>query len=217
MEVPLPQIAIPRVHGAWTAAPDPFAWDWTQAVQLPPLCLADNSGPPHQQTAVRLCYNAEALFVHFDCADREIWGTYAERDDPIYDEEVVEIFIAPGAATPVDYYELEVSPNGVLLDVQVYNPTGDRETMRLDFAWDCPGLRWGAQRDDAHDRWRAYFVLPWRTIGGADPLPTTWRANFYRIERPRAGEPEFSCWSPTLTEPADFHKPARFGVLTLLT
>jgi len=43
-----------------------------------------------------------------------------------------------------------------------------------------------------------------------------WRGNLYRIERPRDGEPEFSAWSPTLTRPADFHQPARFGTLELV-
>ena len=52
-------------------------------------------------------------------------------------------------------------------------------------------------------------------IAPAGELPDTWRANLYRIERPRDAAPEYSCWSPTLTDPADFHKPARFGVLRL--
>ena len=44
-----------------------------------------------------------------------------------------------------------------------------------------------------------------------------WRGNFYRIERPHDAEPEFSGWSPTMTDPADFHKPAYFGILELET
>jgi hypothetical protein len=49
----------------------------------------------------------------------------------------------------------------------------------------------------------------------ASPPPRRWRANFYRIERPRGGRPELSCWSPTFTDPPDFHRPERFGVLEL--
>ena len=41
--------------------------------------------------------------------------------------------------------------------------------------------------------------------------------NFYRIDRPRDGsKAEFSCWSPTLETPANFHLPARFGLLHIL-
>lgn len=215
MNFNLPQIVVPRVAGSWAVGADPFQWDWAQGVALPPLMLADGSGPASQQTVTRLCYNDEALFVHFDATDDDIWGTYTERNDPIYDEEVVEIFIGPGTATPVDYYEFEVSPNGVLLDVKVHNPSGDRADIVLDFGWNCPGLRWGAQRADDHQRWQVFYAIPWSSIGAPETLPTTWRANFYRIDRPRSGTPEFSCWSPTLTEPADFHKPLYFGILQL--
>jgi len=216
----LPTIVVPRVPRTWSAATDPFAWAWDHAAMLPPLLLADGSGPATWQTTTRICYDEEHFFAYFDCVDPDIWGTYTERDQPIYDEEVVEIFIGPiettsSATTPVDYYEFEVSPNGVLLDVKVHNPSGDRADINLDFSWDCPNLQWGARRDDAIQRWQAYYAIPWASIGAVGSLPTTWRANFYRIERPHGGNPEFSCWSPTLTDPADFHKPAQFGMLQL--
>jgi hypothetical protein len=211
----LPTLHVPQVTTDWNAGADPFHWDWAQAATLPPLLLADGSGPAQQQTVTRVCYNRQMLFVRFDCADTDIWGTYTQRDDAIYDEEVVEIFIAPGDATPVDYYEFEVSPNGVLLEVFAHNPTGDRAQMQLDFTWDCAGLQWVAQRDDAQNQWRVIYALPWASIGAPADLPTIWRANFYRIDRPRNGEPEFSCWSPTMIDPADFHRPGYFGYLTL--
>lgn len=215
MTIALPHLIVPRVTNDWDVNSDPFAWDWTQAVTLPPLLVADGSGPALQQTVTRVCYHSQALFVRFDCDDNDIWGTYTQRDDPIYDEEVVEVFLAPGEATPVDYYEFEVSPNGVLLEVLAHNPTGERTDMRLDFTWDCVGLRYVAQRDDAQHQWRAVFAFPWVAVGARDSLPTFWRANFYRIERPHNAIPEFSCWSPTMSTPADFHRPSYFGYLQL--
>lgn len=215
MTIELPTLLVSRVPTDWNAAADPLQWDWTQAVTLPPLRLADGSAPARQQTVTRVCYNRQALFVRFDCEDMEIWGTYTQRDDPIYDEEVVEVFIAPGDGTPVDYYEFEVSPDGVLLEVLAHNPTGDRAQMRLDFTWDCAGLQWAAQRDDARNQWRVIYAIPWASIGAPGDLPTRWRANFYRIDRPHNTDPEFSCWSPTMSSPADFHRPGYFGYLAL--
>jgi hypothetical protein len=213
----LPRLRVPRVADGWNAGRDLAAWAWDGAAQLPAFILADGSGPAEQQTLTRLCYNRQALFVRFDCADRDIWSISTQRDDPIYNEEVVEVFIGPGTATPVDYYEFEVSPNGVLLDLTVHNPNSMRADMTFDFAWNCPDLRWAAGRDDAQGHWWAIYAIPWASIGAAEPenLPMHWRANFYRIERLRDAQPEFSCWSPTLTEPADFHKPGRFGLLEL--
>ena len=159
----------------------------------------------------------DSLFIRFDCQDRDIWGTYSERDDPIYDEEVVEIFLAPGPETPVDYYEIEVSPNGVLLDVKIHNPGSSRNTLLADFSWNCPGIRWTAQRDDTRHVWSATLTIPWSGVGAGDVLSPIWRANLYRIERPRDSSPEYSCWSPTMSDPADFHRPEYFGFFDLVT
>jgi len=177
--------------------------------------LADGSGPAGQQTRARVCYDAQALYVHFDCDDRDIWGTCTQRNDPIYDEEVVEVFLGPGEADLVHYFEFEISPNGVLFDARIYNPTSERTELEWDESWNCPGIRWQAVRDDAANQWSAAIAIPWAGVAPPGDLPKVWRANFYRIERPRDAAPEFSCWSPTMTEPADFHKSAYFGVLEL--
>jgi hypothetical protein len=182
---------------------------------LPPFTLADGSGPAIQQTRVRLCRDAAALYVRFDCEDRDAWGTYRRRDDPIYEEEAVEIFLAPEAEDPARYFELEVSPLGVLFDARIHNPTSQRSDMTGDPSWDCPGLRWSAGAGAARQDWWALLAIPWSGLLPAGDPPRLWRANFYRIERPRGDEPELSCWSPTLTSPADFHRPGRFGVLEL--
>src|SRR6185295_11963744 len=129
------------------------------------------------------------------------WGTFTRRDDPIYEEEAVEVFLAPGAADPVRYFEFEVSPKGTLFDAVISNPDSDRATMRADPAWDCPGLRWEAGSGAAAQDWWATLAIPWESLAPSipeAPLSEVWRANFYRIERPRdTGEAEFSGWSPT--------------------
>lgn len=179
--------------------------------EIPPasLVLADGSGAPEQATTVRLCWDNETLHVRFDCEDRDAWGTFKERDDPLWQEEVVEVFLAPGEEDPVVYMEIEVSPLGVLFDARIHNPTGLRADMTADLAWDCPGIRWQVGRGAKRQDWWTELSIPW------EKPSKIWRANFYRVERPRDGAPEFTCWSPTLTSPADFHKPARFGLLEL--
>jgi hypothetical protein len=215
----LPHFSVPPKPVHWDPV-DLQQWDWNSLPSLPPLILADGSGPAAQQTRVRLCQDEEMLYVHFDCDDEDIWGAFTERDDPIYDEEVVELFIAAGEETPIDYYEFEISPNGVLFDARIYNPTSDRKDIQVDIAWDAPGIHWSVDRNEQQNHWSAILALPWSAIAPAGQRSTVWRANFYRIERPRpqsSSQPtEFSCWSPTLTDPADFHKPARFGYLNFL-
>ena len=215
MSSALPSLLVPHTPAAWDRRADPATWLWDDVSALPPFTLADSSGLAKQQTTARVCYDSQSLYVRFDCDDRDIWGTYTQRADPIYDEEVVEIFLTSGEADPIRYYEFEISPNGVLLDAQIYNPTSQRAELEIDTSWNCPGIHWQAKRNDAANHWWVIIIIPWQAIAGPEDLPKVWRANFYRIERPRDGDPEFSCWSPTMTEPADFHKPAYFGRLSL--
>jgi hypothetical protein len=194
---------------------------WEEVPAFALAALADGGGPPEQPTAVRLCRDEEALYVRFDCADRDAWGTSERRDDPLYEEEAVEIFLAAGRDDPVRYFEFEVSPGGVLFDAVIHNPTSRRADLQADAAWNCPGLAWQTGAGFERQDWWAALAIPWAGIVPGFPvaspagLPRVWRANFYRIERPRGGSPEFSCWSATLTSPPDFHQPARFGVLEL--
>ncbi|RIK17306.1 MAG: hypothetical protein DCC52_16950 [Chloroflexi bacterium] len=100
-----------------------------------------------------------------------------------------------------------------MFDATIYNPASTRADLKMDASWQCPGLRWMARRDDAHNVWWGAFAIPWSSVTADSRTPSVCRANFYRIERPRDAATEYSCWSPTLTDPADFHKPARFGWL----
>ncbi len=221
MTIPLPRWRVP-------IAPLPLdddavigPWVWERIPRLPPLFSADGARPAAWKTAVRVCRDGYGLAVRFDCADRAAWGTFAERDDPLWQEEAVEVFLALGGDEPRRYFEFEVSPRGVLFDARVDNPTGQRADLRVETAWDCPGIRWGAGSTDllhqsvGEEDWWAVLVLPWASLAGPEGLPDILRANFYRIERPPGAPPEFSAWSPTLADPPDFHQPARFGFLSL--
>jgi Carbohydrate-binding family 9 len=188
----------------------PVQWAWRELRSLPPLMLNDGSKVATQQTEVRLCYLSSHLYIRFDCLDDDIWGNYTKRDDPIYEEEVVEIFIAAGNAAPQHYFEFEVSPKGVLFDCKIYNPSGfydDR--LEVDVSWNAEDIVWHAEILPEEQKWWAILEIPWQAIGGFQDI---WRANFYRIERSSKSGTEFSSWSPTL-RPNMFHVPAKFGSL----
>jgi hypothetical protein len=139
----LPRAEIPWVPAELGRVP------WPDLPPLAELVRAADGGRPEQPTWVRAGHDGTTLFVRFDCVDRDAWGTFRRRDDPIYEEEAVEVFLAPGAADPVRYFELEVSPLGVLFDAIIENPTSRRAEMTIDTSWDCPGLRWEAGRGAA--------------------------------------------------------------------
>lgn len=175
-----------------------------------------------------------ALHVLFECRDDLAWATFRRRDEPLWREEVVEVFLAPvespevlkSGRGPASYIELEVNSLGALFDAEVHNPDGLRSTMSVDTAWDWPAIRWAAGRGRRRDDWWASLELPWRGLGFAAEPPGLWFANFYRVERPGGPgvanardaadvDDEYTAWSPTLVNPPDFHRPERFGLLAL--
>lgn len=204
-----PQAIVPRARRRDPRG-RPAQESWSR---VPALILrrAEDGAAPEQATTVRLVHDGGALWVRFDCADRDIWATHTERDAPLWEEEAVEVFIAPGEDVPAAYLEIEVNPLGTIFDARIANPDGRRDTMSINAAWNAAGLVVEVDRPTPGS-WRVDLAIPWGDLGEVAP-PRLWRANFFRIERPRDGHPEYSCWSPTLTRPPDFHKPAYFGTL----
>ncbi len=206
-----PEAVVPWVGRAGARGGfDESSWAAVPAVALR---RAQDGAVPLQATAVRIAHDDEALLLRFDCSDRDIWATHVDRDAPLWEEEVVELFVAPGERDPSEYVEIEVNPIGAIFDARVTNPQGRRDSMRVDSDWNAGGLVAELSRPSPGS-WRVELAIPWRDLCDGTP-PRVWRANFFRIERPRDGDPEFSCWSPTLVDPPDFHKPASFGRLVL--
>jgi hypothetical protein len=210
--------ALPTLSLTQTAAP----WLTTDAAVLthpswytvPFVTLGHTvSGHPvPHATVVRLVATPTTLWLRYDCADDDAWATLVGHDDPIYTEEVVELFIAAGSSQPARYYELEVNPLNTRFDGIIENPDEHRSTMTLDVSWDPPWQSWTAV-DPAG--WCCVMAIPWRSLGAVNGIGT-WRANMYRIDRPRDGRASIeSAWSPTVRTPADFHIPSRFGLLTI--
>jgi hypothetical protein len=199
-ESELPRLDVPRLGPT------------DRLVSLRPLELRDavTGGAPRLRTAVRVGFRDGALLVRFDGRDDSTVATLTRRDEPLWTEDVYEVFLTP-VDPPTLYFELEINPLGTLFDARVESPDLVRRTMGADPSWNLRGLS-GRSRV-REKRWSAVLRIPLADLAGAGPLPRTWRANFFRVDR---GTPdEFSSWSPTWTDPADFHVAERFGILEL--
>jgi hypothetical protein len=192
---------------------------WRRLHVVGDFVMAGGSGLPQLPTEVRACWDAGNLYLAFSAIDTDIWGDMRRRDDPIYEEEVVEVFLCSGRDL-TRYFEFEFSPHNVVFDAAIECPeSGDRRFMKADPEWDCEGLKSAVHvvgtlddHSDLDQRWTVEVALPFGQIGHTGRPPAegeVWRANFYRIDR--AEEGEFSCWSPTLADPPNFHVPRRFG------
>lgn len=179
------------------------------------LVRSIDGAPPVQKTTGTLRWDAFALELRAECADTEIRATRTGRDEPLWEEEVVELFVASGTRDPKSYFEFQVNPLGALFDARVANPDGRRATMVVDPTWDCDGVVHAARVERRAAVWTARLRIPWRSLD-LDGPPSALRLNVYRIDRPVGGEAEFSAWFPTRVDPPDFHVPAAFGTIRLV-
>jgi len=99
---------------------DDAAWKCAPAVEL--VNTVDGA-PVKWTTKARMCWDDTCLYVAFDCVDQDVWGTMLKRDDPIYEEEVAEVFLCPDRNL-ARYFEIEVSPHNTVWDGIIANPTG---------------------------------------------------------------------------------------------
>jgi hypothetical protein len=144
-----------------------------------------------------------------------IVATRLDHDAPLYEEDVVEAFLAP--ESPQRYFELEVNPRGTTFDARIESPDGVRLTMLVDRRWDCDGLLTAVRtvvESDGAMSVDTVLRLPFASLDLTTPRSgQAWRGNFFRVDRhPRRGD-EFSAWQPTMRSPADFHVTGAFGTL----
>lgn len=173
------------------------------------LALFDNGTgqPPQQATSLHLGWSETALHLNFHCQDPHPHATCTERDGPLWQEDVVEVFLDP-TGDGLAYYEIELNPLNTPCDLLLRR---SRSGWLKDFRWDCEGLRHEIIRQP--DGWQARLQIPFAAITGSSPRPgDQWRANFCRIDYPAdGGERELSAWSPAFA--ASFHRIEQFGLI----
>jgi alpha-galactosidase len=185
-------------------------WNVPDGVDVQPLVRATDGGAPRLATHVAAYRDDGCLTILFSGRDDGVVASLFDHDQPLYQEDVFEAFLAP--LSPAHYFEIEVNPLGTVLDVRIDSPDGERRSMRSSFEWNCPDL-FAAVRRTAHS-FEAVLRFPFASLQCAPPVGgSEWRANFFRIDRSAAAGDEYLAWSPTMRTPPDFHVTAAFGVL----
>jgi hypothetical protein len=185
---------------------------WTEAAIVGDFANNRDGSPNQQKTEARVLYDDDFIYFSFRSADKNIWSTFKRRDQHLWLEEVVEVFLQASPSVP-NYIELEVNPLGTMLDIYLLDA---RKPLHYE-SWNSEKLQWGVQvagtvdGKDGDREWTCEMALPIEDIVTAPHRPPQpgdrWRMNLYRVERlPVYAE---LAWSPTLQD--DFHILARFG------
>jgi hypothetical protein len=191
---PLPRLECKPFTGAWTNVAPVFLRDTVTGFE------------PDQITWFKTAWVPGELRVFFHAEDNDAWASLTEHDAPLYQEEVVEIFLDPFGDLE-SYFEIEINPLNAVCDL-VLRKT--RSGWRKNFAWHCEDLLTiVTKRDDA---WTVEISIPFASLApDLSAAGKSWRANFCRIDRPKNSQRELSAWSPT-GRPF-FHVQQKFGYL----
>lgn len=147
----------------------------------------------------------ETLYLRFECRYQEL-TVFPDADpngrrDHLWDRDVAETFLQPDASRERFYKEIEVSPNGMFIDLDI--GTGELVNLRS-------RLRRSVVIDEKARIWSAELAIPMKALTSNFDPKTEWRVNFFRVEG--AKEPRFySTWQATNTEQPNFHVPQVFG------
>lgn len=177
------------------------------------LRRSDGRAEPRQPTYAYAAWTQSELLLAFHCTDDDILSPYGKRDDPLYLQEAVEVFLDPDADRG-DYMEFEVSPTGVRFDAAF---SARRQGMDLGFnpASQVAVAAAGTvnRPGDEDQAWSVELAIPFAEMVGRGRRPPKvgdcWRANFFRLDKSARGG-EASSWRPTA---GDFHDLEAFGPL----
>ncbi len=183
---------------------DFIPWESLEAASLTDTV---DGAAPRLRTTVKACWSDAALHVRFEYEDDHVVATMTQRDDPLYEEDVVELFIDEEGAGRT-YLEFEVSPINVVFDAII--TLGDDRRPLADTAWDAEGLETNVGETKQGMRY-AELHLPFVNFRRTPTDGTVWRWNAYRIDDDRDGVRHYSAWRPTGA--VNFHVPERFDEL----
>ncbi|MBI5691277.1 MAG: carbohydrate-binding family 9-like protein [Verrucomicrobia bacterium] len=197
-------------EAAWFGAPDvgEFVFTWWKA-------------GTREQTRLKLLWDDECLYLAALCQDAHITARHTERDGKIPEDDCLEVMLAPNAATPHVYFNIEFNVIGGILDN--FRPNGPDKPRAP--KWDAEGVRIagsqvGTLNDDTDldQSWQVEVAIPWKNFAAVmrdtPPRPgTVLHANFNR--HGGRTNPQYSQWSPADTPKPSFHTPDRFGRITL--
>ncbi len=211
---PLPVYEAARVGSAVKVDGKLVETAWAKAQSVGPFLMNRDASPAPYHTEAKILYDDKFIYFSFRSKDENVWATMRRRDEHLWDEEVVEVFLQADARHP-SYIELEVNPLGTMLDIFLI----DRRKPIPYQSWNSANLKWAVEVDGTIDGrggdrgWTCEIALPFEDVITAPHLPPRagdrWRMNLFRVEsRPTAAG---MSWSPTMQ--GDFHIPSMFGEL----
>ncbi|MFH2068310.1 MAG: LamG-like jellyroll fold domain-containing protein [Candidatus Omnitrophota bacterium] len=196
---------LPEVYVSPAKTGDVSKIDWEQSTKLSEF-LSIYTGAEEAaaaKTYAWMVYDEENLYIRVKCADpdtKKIETMGSKRDDPIWNGDVVEVFIQPPEEKePITH--LIVNPKNIQWDSKI-----DRTQSMEITAWNGGWQSWVSASANS---WEVILKIPWSDLTKLSPVPHKgWRFNIGR-NSPRFGP---TAWACTM---GIFNRPQWFGVMEL--
>jgi len=190
---------------------------WGKAPSTGPFVDTLNGGPVPWKTEAKFAWDEKNLYVAFMCMDEDVWSSLKKRDDKLWTQEAVEVFVDANGDGK-DYIELQVNPHGAIFDsfLPAYRKNQNDWNSKLTTAVKVEGTV--DKRDDKDKGWNVEIAIPWADVRGRAKEPelppkagAMMRANLFRMDQPKGKPQRAAAWSPPMV--GDFHVLDKFGEL----
>jgi len=185
------------------------AWQGASRLTLVDTVIPQRSHPGTQtEAAVR--WSPEHLYIAFWCHYTEL-NLYLGEDAgqerwELWNRDVAEVFLTPFPERLHRYWEFEVAPNNLWIDLAIEK----LDEIRLDAGWNS-GFEHATLIDEESKLWSCEMRIPAASLGIRQiERDMEWRINFFRCDGlGDDSQRRFLAWSPTFQ--LNFHVPERFG------
>ena len=151
-----------------------------------------NGEPATQPTTIYLAYDANNLYVAFECFKNDMDNLSANltrRDSFFFSDDHVEVLIDT-FHDGRNCYAFALNPLGTQTDRRLINEGSNRRTgqsmIGTAISWDCD---WQGQASEETDKWTAEFAIPFAELRfSKDTEIATWGINFWRNDEAPAEE-----------------------------
>jgi len=170
--------------------------DWTLASWSSPFVDIEGSlkPNPYLETKCKMLWDSTYFYFYFELEEPHIWATLTERDDIIFLDDDIEIFIDPDADVH-SYYEFEINAFNTLWDLLLIRPYRLYRAPQAVYEYNVLDLNSavhieGSLNDpkDEDKFWSVEVAIPWRALAELAPRirgpkdGEQWRVNFSRVD-----------------------------------
>ena len=151
-----------------------------------------NGEPATQPTTIYVAYDANNLYVAFECFKNDMDNLAANltrRDSFFFSDDHVEVLIDT-FHDGRNCYAFALNPLGTQTDRRLINEGSNRRTgqsmIGTAISWDCD---WQGQASEEADKWTAEFAIPFAELRFSKATEiATWGINFWRNDEAPAEE-----------------------------